>query len=314
MDKEAVMVLDEKYSTFVKKYDGPVRKNELLSAYTTFQTGGEADLFVETTDADHLKMALRLARQLEIPYFIIGGGSNLLISDEGFRGLIIRNCIRLLEVKKKGIIAGAGESLDDLVDFATDHGLTGLEFAAGIWGTVGGAIYGNAGAYGGQIGNILDYAELIDWEGNIRTEQHAYFRFSYRHSVLKETGETITYAGFNLDTGDRSGIGARTAEIRGLRALKHPTKPCSAGCFFKNVEDPREPFGKLAAGKLLEEVGAKELKVGGAAVFGEHANIIVNTGTATSKDIRQLADILKERVKKKFGIELNEEIICLGKF
>lgn len=308
------MVFGEKYSTFVEQYDGPVKKNELLSAYTTFRTGGEADLFVEAASADQLRQAFVLARQLEIPFFIIGGGSNILVSDDGFRGLIIRNCIRRLEVKENGIIAGAGESLDDLVDFATRQGLAGLEFAAGIWGTVGGAIYGNAGAYGGQIGTVLGYAELIDREGNIRTENNSYFQFGYRHSILKTTGETVTYARFDLAPGNSDEIGNKTAEIRGLRALKHPTIPCSAGCFFKNVEDPNEPHGKLAAGKLLDEVGAKEMKIGGAAVFGEHANIIINTGSATSKDIRRLADILKEKVKEKFGVELNEEIICLGKF
>ncbi len=312
--KTAAMSLDKKYNKFIARFDGPVKKNERLSAYTTFRTGGDADLLVEIAGAEKLTLAVSLARELEIPFFIIGGGSNLLVSDSGYRGLIIRNSILRMEVKGNEIIAGAGEALDSLVDFATERSLTGLEFAAGIWGSVGGAIYGNAGAYGSQIGSVLTEAEVIDLEGNLRTVPNEYFRFTYRHSILKETREMVVCAGFGLEPGDATAIRAKTEEIRRLRSVKHPTIPCSAGCFFKNVEDPREPNGKLAAGKLLEQVGAKGMKVGGAAVFGEHANIIYNAGGATSKDIRQLADILKERVKEKFNIELAEEVISLGKF
>ena len=307
-------VSETQYRSFIEQYDGPVKQNERLSAYTTFRTGGEADLFIDVTDADQLSQAIVLARQLKLPFFIIGGGSNLLVSDAGYRGLIIRNSLRRLEVKDNELFAGAGESLDETVDFATTRSLTGLEFAAGIWGTIGGAVYGNAGAFGSQIGSVLKYAELVDPEGNIRIEENRYFQFSYRHSILKETGETIVYACLELEPGNLDAIRKRTEEIRLLRAHKHPTTPCSAGCFFKNIEDSSQPNGKLAAGKLLEEVGAKTMKVGGAAVFREHANIIINTGQATSKDIRQLADILKEKVKKKFGIELTEEIRCLGEF
>jgi UDP-N-acetylmuramate dehydrogenase len=308
------MMRDELYSRFVDEYDGPVKKNEPLSAYTTFRTGGAADLFVDVIDTGQLVVALQLARQIGIPFFVIGEGSNLLVSDNGYRGLIIRNSVRGLEVKGNEIVTGAGELLDEVVDVATKSSLTGLEFAAGIWGTIGGAVYGNAGAFGSNIGAVLKNAELVDREGNVRIEGNQYFQFTYRHSILKETKEIVTHACFNLEEGDKEAIRKRTDEIHQLRARKHPTTPCSAGCFFKNVEDASQPNGKMAAGRLLEEVGAKDMRVGGAAVFGEHANIIVNTGQATSKDIRRLADILKERVKDKFGILLNEEIICLGDF
>ncbi|NMC45065.1 MAG: UDP-N-acetylenolpyruvoylglucosamine reductase, partial [candidate division Zixibacteria bacterium] len=187
-------------------------------------------------------------------------------------------------------------------------------FAAGIWGTVGGAIYGNAGAFGSQIGSRLVRAEIVDGTGSVRVETREYFQFAYRWSRLKETGEIVATAEIGLDPGDRRAIEKRTEEIRLLRREKHPDRPCSAGCFFKNIEDPRQPGGKLPAGKLLEEVGAKDMHVGGAAVFANHANIIINSGRATSKEIRQLADILKQRVKEKFGVELEEEVICLGHF
>jgi len=308
------MERDARYSAFIDRYDGPIQQNEPLSAYNTFRTGGDADLFIDVTDSGQLTRSISLANELSLPYFVIGEGSNILVSDEGYRGLIIRNSIRGLKVKGNEIYAGAGERLDDMVDFATECSLTGLEFAAGIWGTMGGAIYGNAGAFGSQIGNILVSAELVDKSGALRTENNEYFRFAYRHSYLKKTGEIVAEATFRLQPGDKQQIKARTEEIRDLRSRKHPVTPCSAGCFFKNVEDAAQPMGKLAAGKLLDEVGAKEISVGGARVFEQHANIIINGGRATSKDIRQLADILKEKVKEKYEIELNEEVICLGDF
>ena len=308
------MGLDTRYSRFVERFGGGVRRTEPLSAYTTFRTGGAADLFVDATDADSLSRAVSLSQELTIPFFVIAGGSNLLVSDDGYRGLIIRNSILRRDVQGNEITAGAGESLNEVVDFATERSLTGLEFAAGIWGTIGGAVYGNAGAFGSQIGSVLKFAEVVDRDGKVRTEGRDYFRFSYRHSVLKETGEIVTVACFELQSGKRRDIERRTEEIRSLRSRRHPVTPCSAGCFFKNVEDATQPHGKLPAGKLLEEVGAKAMRVGGAAVFAEHANIIVNTGAASSKDIRRLADILKEKVRQRFSIELQEEVVSLGEF
>ncbi len=308
------MAENKKYSNFVSRFDGEVKRSQSLSAFTTFGTGGDADLFIDVNDAESLASALKLAYELDLPHYVIGGGSNLLIGDRGYRGLIIRNSITGREVKGSEISLGGGESLDSVVDLATESSLTGLEFAAGIWGTVGGAVYGNAGAFGSQVGSILKWADLIDNKGNMRTEQRDYFQFAYRHSILKTTGEIVARVCFGLSSGDRHEIKRRTDEIRQLRCRKHPVNPCSAGCFFKNIEDASQPNGKLPAGKLLEEVGAKELRVGGAAVFPEHANIIVNTGTASSQDIRKLADILKEKVKKRFQIELEEEIISLGEF
>lgn len=308
------MAEDKQYSDFVERFGGEVIRGQPLSAYTTFGTGGGADLFIDVTDADSLSSALKLANELKITHFVIGGGSNLLIGDRGFRGLIIRNSITGQQVKGTELILGAGESLDGVVDLATESSLTGLEFAAGIWGTIGGAVYGNAGAFGSQVGSILEWADLIDDKGNVRTERRDYFQFAYRHSILKKTGEIVARVCFRLASGDQHEIKRRTDEIRQLRCRKHPVNPCSAGCFFKNVEDAGQPNGKLAAGKLLEEVGAKEMRVGGAAVFPGHANIIVNTGTASSKDIRQLADMLKEKVNKRFQIELQEEVISLGEF
>ncbi len=305
---------EDRYNRFIERFRGPVRRNEILSAYTTFRTGGEADLFIDATEAGQLGEAIRLAGEVDIPYFVIGGGSNLLVSDDGYRGLVIRNRIMHLDVKGNEITAGAGEDIDRVVDLATECSLSGFEFAAGIWGTIGGAVYGNAGAFGSDVGSILKHAELVDTAGNRRIETAEYFEFTYRHSRLKQTKEAVTVACFRLEPAMKREIEKRTEEIRRLRRRNHPMQPCSAGCFFKNIEDPRQRNGKLSAGKLLEEIGAKDIKVGDAVVFEKHANIIINSGHASSKDIRQLADILKEKVKEKFALVLDEEIISLGDF
>ncbi len=303
-----------RYDEFQASYREPVRRDESLATHTTFGTGGPADLFVETASTAKLAEAIQLAERLAIPYVIIGEGSNLLISDDGYRGLIIRNQIMGVAVKDRELVVGAGERLDRAVDYATDHALTGLEFAAGIWGTIGGAVCGNAGAYGSQISSVFGRAELVDWQGNIRVEPQAYFEFAYRHSRLKATGEAVSRAWFCLEAGSGIDIARRTEEIRLSRRQKHPVQPCSAGCFFRNIEAENQPNGRLSAGKLLDEVGAKRLRVGAAAVFDRHANILINTGGASSRDIRKLADILKARVKERFNVDLQEEVICLGNF
>lgn len=304
----------EIYTKFIELFGGPVSLDENLSAYTTFGTGGLADALVKVTDTDQLARAVKSARELSIPFYIIGDGSNLLISDNGYRGLIIRNSIRRREVQGNSLCIGAGENLDKTVDFATECSLSGLEFAAGIWGSVGGAVYGNAGAFGSQISSVLKEAVIVDREGNIRTESNDYFQFAYRHSYLKVTGEIVGEVTLELEAGDADKISRRVEEIREVRRGKHPDQACSAGCFFKNIEDISQPHGKLAAGKLLDEIGAKLITVGEAGVFDKHANILINKGSATSKDIRMLADILKKKVKEKFDLDLIEEVICLGDF
>ncbi|MFQ5453567.1 MAG: UDP-N-acetylmuramate dehydrogenase [Candidatus Zixiibacteriota bacterium] len=286
-----------------------------LAPFTSFKTGGPAKYFYSAQTENDVIKTVKSAIQLKLPFFIIGGGSNLLISDTGYDGLIIKIDVRGLKMlSDTEIECNAGEDLMSLVDFATDNSLSGLEFASGIWGTVGGAIYGNAGAYGGEMKDIIKEITLVDSAGKIKTIKPDYCRFGYRNSYLKETGEIILKATFKLRIGDCNTIKNKVQEILDIRTEKHPTKGNSAGCFFKNIPDTKEKFGKLPAGKLLEQIGAKNMSFGGASVYDKHANMIVNTGTATSKDIRALADKLKEKVYKKFGIILEEEIIQVGKF
>jgi UDP-N-acetylmuramate dehydrogenase len=286
-----------------------------MAPLTTYGTGGPARYFLEATSAEQLSLAVRVASDLKVPFFVIGGGSNLLVSDAGYDGLIVKVAVMGLTIKEAtSVECGAGEELMALVDFATESGLTGLEFAAGIWGTVGGAVYGNAGAYGGEMKDVVTGLRLIDQKGDLRSVGPEYCRFGYRDSHLKRTREIIVDVTLSLSQGNKADIERRVKEILSLRETKHPTGGKSAGCFFKNILDPNEEFGKLPAGRLLDEAGVKGLSVGGAEVFDKHANMIVNTGKATSKDIRRLADIMKEKVMNKFGIELEEEVIQLGEF
>ena len=286
-----------------------------LAPFSSFRTGGKARYFIQVESAGEVAKAIRAARQLSIPRFLLGGGTNILISDSGFDGVVIKLDVRGISLASPSCIeCGAAEELMDLVTFAADHSLTGLEFAAGIFGTVGGAIYGNAGAYGSEIGSVVESITLVDNDGVEQTVDAEYCRFGYRDSYLKVTREVVTTARLRLAPGNQEAIRARIDEILTSREGKHPVDGMSAGCFFKNVPDADQPHGKLPAGKLLDEVGAKNLSVGGARVFDKHANIIVNTGNATSKDIRELADMMKKKVQDTFGITLEEEVQVIGQF
>ena len=286
-----------------------------LAPFTSYRTGGRAKYFVLATTPGDVVKSIRAARMLDIPFFLLGGGTNILVADDGFDGVVIKIEITgLSRISDTEIESGAGESLMALVDFATENSLSGLEFAAGIWGTVGGAIYGNAGAFGGEIGSVIESITLVDREGEVKVVPPEYCKFDYRDSHLKRSQEVILKATFGLQPGDTTEIRKSVDDILAARDGKHPNDGKSAGCFFKNIPDASQPHGKLAAGKLLDEAGVKGLSVGGATVYERHANIIVNTGNATSKDIRDLADMMKKMVQDKFGITLEEEVMQIGNF
>lgn len=306
--------IEERKRSILTEFPDLVRSGVSLKDYCSFRVGGPADLFAAVPDKESLTKLIRFCVGLNVPYVVIGDGTNLLISDSGFRGLVIKNEISGMEVDGQRIRAGAGEEFMNLVNSASENSLTGLEFAAGIWGSVGGAIFGNAGAYGSEICDVLTEVELVDRQGNIRTERVEYFEFEYRGSKLKESGETVVSAVVELSPGDGEQIQSRVNEILAIRAQKHPRIPNSAGSFFKNILDPSQPHGKLAAGKILDDVGAKKISHGGAKVFEKHANILINSGNATAQDIRHLADILKEKALKESGIALTEEVISIGDF
>lgn len=306
---------DTKRTELARVFGNKLQFEKNLARYTSYKTGGPAACFISVDSPQEAAKAVKAAISCSIPFFLLGGGTNLLISDSGYEGLVIK-----VEVKGLRIVgdceieSGAGDALAALVDLATDNSLTGLEFAAGIAGSVGGAIYGNAGAYGGDIGSIVSELTLVEKTGNIKTVGPEYASFAYRDSFLKESGDIVAMARFRLKSGNAETIKHKVDEIISIRKKKLPQEEYSAGCFFKNIPDPKQKHGKLAAGRLLEEVGAKQEIVGGAAVSDKHANIIINTGSATSKEIDKLADKLKEKVYRKFGIMLEEEVIKLGAF
>lgn len=279
-----------------------------MAPFTTFGIGGPSRYFTQAKKPQALAAAFQAARELGIRCFILGGGSNILFADEGFNGLVIKDECREFTVQGNSITAQSGAWLDGLVDAATEHSLTGFEFAAGIPGTVGGAIYGNAGAFGGCIADILESAVVCDAESKPKVVGPGYFEFAYRSSRLKTNFEVVLSASFKLGPGEKSRIAERASEHRQLRRIKHPTEEGCAGSVFKNIKKP----SLLPAGKLLEEAGARGLMVGGAAVYEKHCNIIVNKrGDARAKEVMELADLLKQMALDKLKIKLEYELILI---
>ncbi|HKI83086.1 MAG TPA: UDP-N-acetylmuramate dehydrogenase, partial [Candidatus Krumholzibacteria bacterium] len=238
----------------------------------------------------------------------MGGGSNLLFDDAGLRALVIADRMTQKTYEGRLIRVESGVGFHELILQSVEQGLSGLEFAAGIPGTVGGAVWGNAGCYGQSIGDFLVTARWIEKDGRVVEVGPAAFEFAYRDSALKRNGNVLVDFALHLNEGNLAQSEATIRKNVQLRERKHPHgEPC-AGSYFKNVP-PLDPNDRrIPAGKLLEDVGAKSLRVGGAAVFHKHANIIINAGGATAKDVLTLAAEMKRRVREQFGIELEEEV------
>lgn len=295
-----------------RRFPDHLKLDEPLGPYTTFGIGGPADYFIRATDAETFARAYNAAREYGLNCFILGGGSNILIGDKGFRGLVLKS--DLTEIRRDGdtMTAGSGVVFDDLVDWAADCDLAGLAFAAGIAGSVGGAIYGNAGCYGREIGELVQELTILTPSGELKIVDREYCGFAYRHSRLKETRDVVLTVTLQMAPGDGKTLHAEALEHRQHRAARHPVSDCSAGCYFKNIEDLTAEHGKIPAGKLLDTIGAKQQTEGGAAVHEGHANILVNTGGATARDVLTLARRLRAKVKNELGYELEREIIFLG--
>lgn len=280
----------------------------VLAPYTTFGIGGRADLFYQARKLEELIHVIRMVQESKVRFFILGGGSNILVSDSGFRGLVIMNRCREMIVHQNIITCQSGALLNDVVDQACNSSLSGLEFAAGIPGTAGGAIKGNAGAFGKSVGDVLTKAIIIAKNGEIKEVEKDYFRFAYRESALKQTGEVVLSAAFGLEKQDRERIEQKIGGNLKEREKNLPLSEKSAGCFFKNLIKGEE---KISAGFLLDQIGAKGIEVGDAKVSIKHANILINAGEAKAKDVKKLARILKEKVKQEFDIDLKEEVVYI---
>ena len=304
----ASSAIAEEFLKFVGK---PIEKSVPLWQYAHFKIGGDADYFFEATTEKDLIKAISFARAHHLPFFIIGGGFNLLFDDAGFRGLIIRN--RVTGIKTLGeteISVASGTSLESVLEFCLEEKRGGLEFLVGIPGTVGGAVFGNAGAFDQDIGSALNQAHLLTLTGEVKQVGQAYFSFAYRYSCLKETPHTLLSVTLESFTKDRSHIESLLQEYKKKREKKHPPWGVAcAGSYFKN---PQLRSGeKVPAAFLLDKAGAKGMRVGDAEVFSRHANFIINRGQASAQDVRDLAARLKERVQERFEVELKEEVIFL---
>lgn len=277
-------------------------ENKVLAPYCTYQIGGPADLFFEAESVKDALAAIEWAEEHDVPLFVFGGGSNLLFDDAGFRGLVLRMRVREIEVDGHLIHAGAGAKAGEVVKAALEAGLTGLESWNGLPGTVGGAVYGNAGCFEVECKDVLESA-LIYMAGEGVEEVNPYFfEYDYRNSKLKREPAVVLQATFKLNQGDPVEIKSRMMEILKLRATKQPPG-LSTGSFFKN------PEGGKSAGQLIDECGLKGMSLGKAKISEHHGNFFMNTGGATAEDVMALGEKAVAAVKERFGIELEREIV-----
>jgi len=282
-----------------------VRFDEPMSPHTSYRIGGPADLFVRASSVALLQAALAFAARYELPLFVIGLGSNLLVPDEGLRGLVVRVEIATVRADGTALIVGAGLPLAAAARAAHEHALAGLEFGVGIPGTVGGALVMNAGCRGSEIGPLVERVEVVERNGTRRTIDREACAFGYRSSNLRDLAAAITEATLRLRPGEPAAIEQRMEAHRSWRAGAQPLGRPNAGSVFKN------PPGD-AAGRLIEAAGCKGLSVGAAEVSTMHANVIVNHGGATYADVRALIDTVRARVEAQFGVRLELELIDLG--
>jgi UDP-N-acetylmuramate dehydrogenase len=289
-----------------------------LAPYTTFRIGGPADYFVEARDEGEILEALRLARSAKIATTVIGGGSNLLVADEGVRGLVLRIHGGAVErVSERLARADAGVTLNALVRWAGSRGLAGLEAWAGTPGTVGGALSGNAHFGGRLIGDIVDRVRVVSASGSILDIPGVDMAFGYNRSRLRVSGEILLWAVFVLEPGSEPSELRRVAQVSlARRRQTQPISLATAGCVFRNPDpsvDPVPAGVPASAGALIDEAGLKGRRIGGASVSTLHGNFIVNDGGARAADVLALIRVCQREVWERFGVRLREEIVLLGK-
>lgn len=280
--------------------------SEPMTRHTTFRIGGNADVFVCPENILELEKIVAKLNCQNLPYFVIGNGSNLLVSDKGIEGVVIcTEKINSITVSENKIFAEAGAKLSALASEATKNSLTGLEFAAGIPGTVGGGVFMNAGAYDGELKNVITTVKILR-EGKIIDLSAEQCAFGYRSSVFQATGDIILGAEFLLSPGDRDKISSKIHDFAARRKLKQPLEFPSAGSAFKRPEG-------YFAGKLIDDSGLRGFSVGGAQVSEKHCGFIINKGGATAADVLNLIKYIKTSVYVRFGVKLQEEIKLIGR-
>lgn len=303
-----------------------IRKNIPLKDYTTFKIGGKAQYFFEAKTKEDIIKAIAMARQLKLPFFVLGAGSNILVNDKGFEGLVVKVENNGIKINNNKIKVAAGVMLGQVINFATKNNLTGMEWAVGIPGTVGGAIWGNAGAFKKSMADIVSSVEVLDVKKIITNYKPSDCKFNYRKSVFKKNNNLIILsAGINLKKSNKKDINRKIKEYSAYRAALQPLNFPSAGSVFKNpsfakvsknktrknFSEELEQFKEnkiIPAAWLIEKCGLKGERIGGAKISEKHANFIVNLENGTSKDVKKLIKLVKNRVKKQFIVVLEEEI------
>lgn len=298
------------YNQLVNSIDKErVLADEPMKKHTTFRVGGNADYFVMPQNGEEVKNIVTLCKEAQMPYYILGNGSNLLVGDKGYRGVIIQIYKEMngIEVEGDKVKAQAGALLSRVGTAALEAELTGFEFAAGIPGTVGGAVVMNAGAYGGEMKDIIANATVLTQDGDIITINKEDLELGYRTSVIAKKGYVVLEAEYQLQKGDKEVIRARMDELKLQRVTKQPLEYPSAGSTFKRPEG-------YFAGKLIQDAGLRGFQVGGAQVSEKHCGFVINKDQATAADIRELMQQVSDKVMQEFGVKLEPEVKTLGEF
>ncbi len=309
-------------------------KNEPMAKHTTFKIGGPADYFFDAKTAETLADAIVAGRKLNIPVIVLGGGSNILVGDGGFRGLVVKNSARNIAIRgAKGSRSGgkseelvfvevdSGVIMNQLVRFSVEEGLGGLEMQLGLPGTVGGAVFMNSKWTHpvGYVGDVVYQAEILTPTNERKIVPRSYFSFAYDSSSIQKTGDIVLRVVFALRRGSKDELWKIATESVKYRQLTQPQGVKSPGCTFRNISEADAlsiptPNHTTSAGFLVDHAGMKGKKIGGAQVSPLHANFIVNTGGATASDVVQLIEMAREAVQKQFGVTLEEEIVRVGEF
>lgn len=287
--------------------DSNIRKQEPMAKHTTFRIGGPAQYYVMPENVEELGQLMLLCKAEKMPFFILGQGSNLLVGDGGIAGAVIQLGERFsgYQIRENRICAQAGILLSRLGNAARDAGLTGLEFAAGIPGTLGGGIVMNAGAYGGELKDVVTEVQLMDYNGNLHKKSGEEMQFAYRHSLVQEQPMIVLGATLELKEGDRAEIVRRMEELSVARRTKQPLEYPSAGSTFKRPEG-------YFAGKLIMDAGLRGYQVGGAQVSEKHCGFVINRGNATASDVLALMEDVSGKVQEKFQVKLEPEVRVVG--
>lgn len=287
---------------------GPLGATDhLLGEHTSLRIGGPADFYVRARSEDDLLGAIKVAREHELPVFILGGGTNLLVSDRGIRGVVLHNSWSETTVEGTTVTAASGTPLASVAAVAARSGIAGLEWMATVPGTVGGAVHGNAGAFGSDTSDALVDATLVDLNGDVWTQDRGSLGYAYRTSALQGTPIICLRARFRGVSGDRAAAVAKIKEMANQRIAKQPLAQPNTGSIFRN------PEGDFA-GRLIEAAGLKGARIGGAQVSEKHANFIVNTGEASAADVWALMQRCMAEVRERFGIELIPEVERVGEW